>query len=289
MASNRKTDIDHFFKSKLENHSSEVPTSLWDKISAELDQEEVSKHQTQLRGRVISLSWVTRIAAGLLLFGFIIWTFQREEKVYLTAEESAPISHDSPKMESDGIIKSDNQELLAVEADSDESPAADEQGRNERRLAYNQTGSNVNETGTTNSVVEADIQAVRVTNMAVQNEPTADQKMAMAEASDRGSVLDDELEVETPMNAEVLMADVETENVVITPVFEGFVERQGLKDRSDRNETLGQSPVRDRPKILSGVLNFVANNLQVGGSQVVEFDETEHGILRVDVKAVFDR
>lgn len=294
MASNRKPDIDDIFRSKLENYPSEVPTSLWGKISAELDQEVTLNHQTPRFGRVISLSWVIRIAAGLLLFGFIIWNFQGEEKIYLTAENKkvddlAPKTpQDLSKTESDGFIEQNSQEVLGLEADSDQSSTADGQDRNERRLAYNQMGSNVNETGTVHTVVEPGMQAVESTSMAVQNE-LADQEMVITEAPDRVAVLADELEVGKSMNAEVIVANVEGENVVIKPVFEEFTESQELKNHSERSETSDQSPIRDRPKVLSGVLNFVASNLQVGGNQVVQFNETDQGILLVDVKGVFDR
>lgn len=294
MASNRKPDIDDIFKSKLENYPSEVPTSLWGKISAELDQEVTSNHQTPRFGRVISLSWVIRIAAGILLFGFIIWNFQDEEKIYLTAENNkaddlAPKTpQDLSKTESDGFIEQKSQEVLGLESDSDQPSIADGQDRNERRLAYNQMGSNVNETGTAHTVVEPGMQAVESTSMAAQNE-LADQEMAITEAPDRVAVLADELEVRKSMNAEVIVANVESENVVIKPVFEEFTESQELKNHSDRGETSDQSPIRDRPKVLSGVLNFVASNLQVGGNQIVQFNETDQGILLVDVKGVFDR
>lgn len=294
MASNRKQDIEDIFKSKLKNYPSEVPTSLWGKISAELDQEVTSNHQTPRFGRVISLSWMIRIAAGLLLFGFIIWNFQGDEKIYLTAENNtaddlAPKTPQNlPKTESDGFIELKGQEVLDLEADSDQLSTADGQDRNERRLAYNQMGSNVNELGTVSTLVERGMQTVESTSMAAQNELT-DQEMAITEAPDRVAVLADELEVGKSMNAEVIVVNVETENVVIKPIFEEFTESQELKNHSDRNETSDQSPIRDRPKVLSGVLNFVASNLQVGGNQVVQFNETDQGILLVDVKGVFDR
>src|SRR5690606_32880020 len=80
MASDRKKNIDQLCKSKLEDHSSEVPPSLWNKISTELDTKEVEAPVAEAPKRRSRASWFLQIAAWHLLFGVVIWTGQPEKK-----------------------------------------------------------------------------------------------------------------------------------------------------------------------------------------------------------------
>lgn len=57
----------------------------------------------------------------------------------------------------------------------------------------------------------------------------------------------------------------------------------------NEEQNLLETEPKEKQKIVSSVLNFLASNLQIGGDKVVEFSETENGIIKVDLKGIFAR
>jgi len=43
----------------------------------------------------------------------------------------------------------------------------------------------------------------------------------------------------------------------------------------------------ERQKIVTGILNFVAANFQIGDDRRVEFTENEHGIIKIGLRGIF--
>lgn len=284
MASNHKKDIDQLFKSKLENHASEVPESVWTKIAAGLDQKTVEVAVVEPKGKKTHISWLLKIAAGLLLFGFVLWQVQPEEKVYLTkegdtrggqelladkGEAQLPASEITTEVEtpSEGLAEAENR------------PAPEKKviSRPAERIAY-QVEKQVSE----NLERESAEEYAAVTKRTI--EPSRPEEVV-------GLVSDGMQENEVPIALEY-EALTESE---LTDLLAYELESPDLQPLNlDDTETVkGTSSMRERerPRILSGVLNFVANNLKLGENPVIAFDETEDGILQVDMdmKAVFGK
>ncbi|WP_118193316.1 hypothetical protein [Albibacterium indicum] len=305
MASNRKKDIDQLFKGKLEDHSSEVPFALWDKISAKLD-------ENQGKGQVVGEdplveplpadfgtkkkklggSWFLKIAAGLLLFGFLIWRLQPNEvrtrpDESLAGQTQELVQKQKPAQSNDdhGVKPEDTSKPVVAEGLP---PQRQEESRPtekvETRLAYveprPEQADNTAEDPTASEGIESDDsqQTVKRSGVALN----AEEAIAMANTDEDDPVVNDPVFESVPDAAEITLETVGQEHDLLTSTEKTTDEEGGFE------ESLASS-LRERPKLLSGVLNFVANNLQVGGSQVVEFNETDQGILQVDVKALFNK
>ena len=278
MASNHKKDIDHVFKTKLENHCSEVPTSVWSKISAELDQSEIVKPAPAMesRSRKFNISWFAKIAAGLLLVGFIIWKVQPDRKVSLTAENkstSEPIqsiakNEQELPSEKEILIDPANASVSPMESQTASVPEEPSSRIEEKRVAHK-----------VKNVVYAPVYQP----IDSQPQQIVEETIAMSDVPETETF---EPELEAIIETEE--APMEVEALTSAPVLEDESDNPVLIADSDVADSDGLRS-RERPKILSGVLNFVANNLQVGGSPVVEFNETDQGILQVDMKGLFNK
>lgn len=55
-------------------------------------------------------------------------------------------------------------------------------------------------------------------------------------------------------------------------------------DSLDTGLELAATEPEERQNIVSGILNFVAGNLQIGGDRRIEFTENEHGIIKIGLK-----
>lgn len=285
MASNHKKNIDQLFKSKLESHASDVPESVWSKISAEMDQEEVNGPKLTTQRKKNNLSWVSAIAAGLLLFGFIIWKVQPDEKIYLTkADSSVRDNRETPAYKNHEKVAEPEPETntvapLNVPAKSEETARVTEQPVRlpKERLAVHTEESTSKQIATEVPEKIAEEEIYSIDQHVAEVDKAGEMALARVETSEMEHP-EPAYPVVEPEVGEILTAV--TEDTPSTPL------------RLEDSEPLGSSPVmpdRERPRILSGVLNFVANNLKIGDNTVIEFSETEHGILHVDVKGVFDK
>lgn len=290
MASNHKKDIDQLFKSKLENHASEVPESVWTKIAGGLDQEKVEVAVVEPKAKKTHISWVLKIAAGLLLFGVVLWQVQPEEKVYLTnltkeedtrggqerltdkGEAQLPASEITKEVEtpSEDLVEAESRPALEKKMNS----------RPTERIAYQ-----VEKQATENLVRESAVEPeeyVAVTQRTI--EPSRPEKVV-------GLVSDEMQENEAPIALEYeVLTESELAELLVYEPENLDLQTLNLDDTGTVNGTSGMRE-RERPRILSGVLNFVANNLKLGENPVIAFDETEGGILQVDMdmKAVFGK
>jgi|SRR5690606_15686901 len=300
MASDRKKNIDQLFKSKLEDHSSEVPPSLWNKISTELDTKEVEAPVAEAPKRRSRASWFLKIAAGLLLFGFVIWKVQPEKKTHLskedlTVDQSQVLAQRQDQVENrDGLSEQsdgegaqrDSAEEIPLQSTEGSRPTGESR---ETRLAYKEVGTEYsNDIPDVADVAPSEETEVLYTQLPadlsqspVEGVAAVDEAVVLTEVTDNEPAKKESEIVPLP-DSEVIVAGEEEEVLANSTLSDSY-------EKIDVDEGSASLPLRERPKILSGVLNFVANNLQVGGNQIVEFNETDQGILRVDVKPLFDK
>jgi len=105
-----------------------------------------------------------------------------------------------------------------------------------------------------------------------------------------------ELALNTPNNDRVSVVNPNVgepnANVLNTPSMRNdnrLPRAESSASISNEEGDLAETEPKERQKIVSSVLNFLASNIQIGGDKVVEFSETENGIIKVDLKGIFAR
>jgi len=268
------------------------------------------------------------IAASLLIIGFSIWKFQPEEKVFLRGPESLVKKADSDltginsenvvtEIESehsrtitnsqlvDGarIAKSSKvkisgtenrkglpfEESTFVETSEFSKPAS---GKIEARLR--DIASISSSKSTTLFKSESKNGNNKVSSSALPHKSRLESKDLESLDNQELTLQNQELALNTPSKGSVYNSNLgnQNANVLNTPdIVKGNRLSSAEPNASIPNEeqNLLETEPKEKQKIVSSVLNFLASNLQIGGDKVVEFSETENGIIKVDLKGIFAR
>lgn len=248
MESNHNKDFDRQVKKKFEDFSAEVPPTLWTTIEKEIEPGEVKikKVFNLKRYRYIS------IAAALLIIGFTIWKIRPEEKIFLSGqgaiEKTVLVQEPEVKQSADErlspLVVEKDNEPVLINVSEPRSVAVVNDDDNDQRRQDSQTAI---EKKTEEFAHREPILAV---NAPVEN--------------DNSSLIDNASAISS-LNKTL---DVMDENL----------------DSLYQGPELAETKAEERQNIVSGILNFVAGNLQIGGDRRLEFTENEHGIIKIGLK-----
>lgn len=253
MESGNNKEFDRHIKAKLDEVQPEVPATLWNAIANELPAEENVRKITGKRR--YPYAWLA--VAACLLIAFSVWKLQPQEVIHLRSADALVVK--SPNGGADKEVSAGaRQSALPVLSPSDalpDEPAMAAPVKN--NAAYRP--------------------AVRAEHYAsvrkAETEPQRDiQALELPEA----------VFIQVPEKSSVL-----EEEVAFVPVPFEEESEQSFPEKNAETLSAGE---RSRPKVVSSVLNFIASNIQIGGGGTrVEFSETEHGVLKVDIKGFLNK
>lgn len=251
MESNHNKKFDQQVRKKFEDFSAEVSTSLWVAIEKEIEPEEVkaAKVFSLKRYRFISA------AAALIIIGFTIWKIQPEEKIFLSGEGTV---EEAALVQEPEVSQPTADRLTSVVTEEDREPVS-------KHVPEPVSATVVKEDGEDLHVQAPQLAVERKIEEVPYTEPVLAVKAPIE--SDNALLIDDASIAASSNKA----LDVKNEN----------------SDSLNQSLALAETESVERPKIVSGILNFVAANLQLGGDKRVEFTENEHGIIKIGLKDIF--
>jgi len=244
--------FDNQLKKKFDEFSPEVPSSIWNGIEKELDKENVAGPRILKANSGINLKRYMSIAAAVLLVGFVFWKFQPEEKVFLRGSEHF--------VQKTNVAAIDTGQVARV-AEVKVHPMPNYSENEEEPIFDSSKDASLGLVSANGSLKEKDILI---------------KYASIPEIEDSVIVPDNEISIALssgPANTALVTASLNLEE---SPAI-----------ISQEEQYLPDSQPQERQKLVSSVLNFVASNLKVRDKQVVEFTETEHGIIKVGLKGLF--
>ena|SRR5690606_38441647 len=254
MESENNKEFDRHIKAKLDELEPEVPASLWNAIAKELPAEQNLRSISDKRG--FSYSWAA--IAACLLIAFSFWKFQPEEVIHLRST-TASADRETP---GDRVVIQVHPPAEPVQKSGSDAPATPAR----RQVTPPAGPGHPDRLSDISPNTYASVNKVNI-------EPHQPVKALKLPEHD----FIDDPEVQSVLEEEVAFAPVPLEEAGAVDVPATDAEAFAVEDKS-------------RPKVVSSVLNFIASNIQIGsGATRVEFSETEHGVLKVDIKGFLNK
>lgn len=257
MESSHNKKFDQQVRKKFEDFSVEAPSAMWAAIEKEMEHVRVEDVKVF---RLKRYRYIGAIAA-MLVIGFTIWQIQPEEKIYLRGEDS--VERTALVQKPDVKELSDNREPGLVQKE-DKEPVFEDFSRVETTQPLNEDvslmdgHSDIHQVASRGSIVE---------------------QKAM-------DVLPNESHIPINPVEEPIPSRMETQ-VETLPIASSLIAVNEERDSLDNIQSVVKTQPEERQKIVTGILNFVAANLQLGGDRRVEFTENEHGIIKIGLKQFF--
>jgi len=248
MESDHNKKFDQQVRKKFEGFSVEAPSSLWAGIEKELEPGKANVRKISVLKRYPYIS----VAAALLIIGFVIWKAMPEEKVFLQgqkpADESAFIQAPEVKQPIDDAInpmRIESKNKVVAEASLKPASAALVKSDDEEHSLAS---------------------SGRVTEQNTEGLSLSEPHLLVSASIDNDEAL--------------LSKDADAASFLVTTTDTG----NDLTDSIDHKQDLVEAEPEARQKIVSGILNFVAANIQIGDDRRVQFSENEHGIIKIGLK-----
>ena len=257
MESENNKEFDRQIKAKLDELQPEVPASLWDSIAKELPREEKER---KISGKTrFPYSWAA--IAACLLIAFSFWKLQPKEVIHLRS--TAAIAEN--EMPDDIVALQDGATTESAPIADPVSPAFPLARRSEPAVA----GSDKSTSSLLSDVSPNSYASVNRTEI------PSHQQIEALELPEPDFI--NEPKVQSVLEEEVAFAPAPFEEASTSDYPGADAQDISVEERS-------------RPKVVSSVLNFIAGNIQIGsGGTRVEFSETEHGVLKVDIKGFLNK
>jgi len=253
MESDYNKKFDSKLKKKFDEFSPEIPSSIWNGIERELDKENTAEPIISKVSSGTNLKRYMSFAASLLFVGFAIWKVQPEEKIFLRGSED--------------FVQKANVAVI----DTIRQVAQVEDIKVHTRTNYDTK----KKEPIFESHKDVSLEPVKVA-LSIREKNIVIKSGSISEIEDNVIVPDNEIAIalsSRPANTTLVTSSLNLEE---SPAI-----------INQEEQYLPDSQPQERQKIVSTVLNFVASNLKVRDKQVVEFTETEHGIIKVDLKGLF--
>jgi len=252
MESNHNKDFDNQVKKKFDGFLPEAPSSIWQEVEKGITKESTFEPKNQNISKRGNVKRYMSIAAALVFIGFTIWKLQPEEKILLKGSSL--------------VQKTDQQRIDTIQ----------KVARIEPVKTYPIPSDNVNKA---EYGLEKPI-----------NETSARPASIVSIKKEKIDPIAVNLPVDFGIEGNEDLPQEEVRITLSTPDKSESTKLSSLEEPilSINNEEsyIPNPQPKEKQKIVSSVLNFVANNL-IKGEQFIEFTETEHGILKVDLKGIF--